>query len=303
MEETKPSVRSKIAQFVLILAGSLLAAIGADYLHAQGYMSNSFIVPIYAVIVLVAGYLSIRITITAIEKVLQPTIGATRGRGLKNGVEIVATILVVLAVFALFGLNVTGALVGAGFLGIVLGLAAQQVLGNIFGGISLLVASPFEIGDRVTLVTPSYSPQVTTYPHETLPGGFSGVIQDIGIIYTHILLDSGSPSVFPNLVVVGALVINHSRRDSGRVRVRMDLDKGVDYSKFKPRLLQLLEERRGAVEPEKSQVDIVDIGPDTVQVAITVWTTNSLEEPVKSIVIQEALKAEREFATRPQKDS
>jgi small-conductance mechanosensitive channel len=38
---------------------------------------------------------------------------------------------------------------GAGFTAIVLGLATQQTFGNIFAGVVLLSARPFQVGDRV----------------------------------------------------------------------------------------------------------------------------------------------------------
>lgn len=38
---------------------------------------------------------------------------------------------------------------GAGFTAIVVGLAAQQTIGNVFAGIVLLAARPFRVGDRV----------------------------------------------------------------------------------------------------------------------------------------------------------
>jgi small conductance mechanosensitive channel len=38
---------------------------------------------------------------------------------------------------------------GAGFTAIVVGLAAQQTIGNVFAGIVLLAARPFSVGDRV----------------------------------------------------------------------------------------------------------------------------------------------------------
>jgi Small-conductance mechanosensitive channel len=45
------------------------------------------------------------------------------------------------------------ALAAGGFAGLVLGLASQDVLSNIFGGIMLLISRPYKIGDRITLST------------------------------------------------------------------------------------------------------------------------------------------------------
>jgi small conductance mechanosensitive channel len=62
--------------------------------------------------------------------------------------------LTTLATAALVGLRLAGLqpgalAAGAGFTAIVLGLATQQTFGNIFAGVVLLSARPFQVGDRV----------------------------------------------------------------------------------------------------------------------------------------------------------
>ena len=56
-----------------------------------------------------------------------------------------------LIILPLWGFNVTSVLVGAGVIGLVLGLALQSTLANIFSGLSLLVEAPFKNGDLITL--------------------------------------------------------------------------------------------------------------------------------------------------------
>ena len=67
--------------------------------------------------------------------------------------SIVSYTLVVIVALYLVHVNVTGLLISAGFLGIVLGLAAQSTLGNIFSGIAMIIAKPFEPGDYITVQT------------------------------------------------------------------------------------------------------------------------------------------------------
>jgi len=54
-------------------------------------------------------------------------------------------------VVGLFTDNVGGLLVGAGFLGIVVGMAARQTLGAILAGFVLMFSRPFEVGDWVEI--------------------------------------------------------------------------------------------------------------------------------------------------------
>lgn len=54
-------------------------------------------------------------------------------------------------ILGMLGFDLTGLLAGAGFLGIVIGLAAQSTLANFFAGIQLLADRPFKIGDMLRL--------------------------------------------------------------------------------------------------------------------------------------------------------
>ncbi len=206
-----------------------------------------------------------------------------------------AVIILVVFVFTIYGVNLTAALIGAGFLGIVLGLAAQQVLGNLFAGLSMLVSRPFEIGDKVTIATSSYPLTGSTYAHENQTSGFTGIIQDVGIFFTRVLLDNGAPAIFPNSVVIGALIVNHSKENLRSVRVRMDIDKKMDYGRFKSKFLES-QEKYDIIDAEKTSVEIVDVGATTYQIVITVWTKSDSDEPVRTLVIREGMKVQEELS-------
>jgi len=68
-------------------------------------------------------------------------------------VRLVATgvgyLLVLIAVFALLGVSLAHLIIGFGLAGVVLGIAAQQSLGNIFASFVLLFARPFNVGEHI----------------------------------------------------------------------------------------------------------------------------------------------------------
>ena len=61
----------------------------------------------------------------------------------------VGYLFVLFSVLAVLQVSVEKILVGAGLAGVVLGIAAQQSLGNVFAGLVLLVARPFQVGDHI----------------------------------------------------------------------------------------------------------------------------------------------------------
>jgi small-conductance mechanosensitive channel len=110
-------------------------------------------------------------------------------------------------VLGLWEINLGGLLIGAGFLGIVIGMAARQTLGNVLAGFVLMFARPFEIGEWVAI------------------GDDEGIVTDITILNTRLRTFHGEYVVVPNSMVRDAHVTNRSRR--GRLLVEVEV--GVDY--------------------------------------------------------------------------
>ncbi|WP_254862913.1 mechanosensitive ion channel family protein [Halovivax gelatinilyticus] len=98
--------------------------------------------------------------------------------------------------------------VGAGFLGIVMGMAAQQTLGSLLAGFVLMFSRPFEIGDWVVL-----------------DDEYEGIVTDISMINTRIRSFDDEYVIIPNDVVSASAVTNRSR--SGRLRLEVEV--GIDY--------------------------------------------------------------------------
>jgi small conductance mechanosensitive channel len=78
--------------------------------------------------------------------------------------------------------------------GIVIGFAASNLIGNALAGIYLAITRPFSIGDRVTVF------------------GNTGIIFDIGLLYTKIIMENGDVALSANSSLVTTTVI--IRRDS-----------------------------------------------------------------------------------------
>src|SRR5581483_6133158 len=68
-----------------------------------------------------------------------------------GGAKVVSSIVgyVITVAAAIAVVDISHVLAGAGVAGIVLGIAAQQSLGNVFAGLVLLVSKPFTVGDRI----------------------------------------------------------------------------------------------------------------------------------------------------------
>lgn len=91
----------------------------------------------------------------------------------------------------------TGILASSAVIGLVLGFAARQPLGNMAAGLLLAVTQPIRIGDRITFED------------------VTGRVDDLTLSYTYIDSGDGDLVVVPNERIVGGVVYNHSTGDRG----------------------------------------------------------------------------------------
>jgi small-conductance mechanosensitive channel len=102
--------------------------------------------------------------------------------------------LALLVALDVAGVEARTLLVGGAFTAVILGLAAQQTLGNVIAGTVLLSASPFKVGDRVRL------------QGGPLAGQIEGTVSSLGLLYTTFATEEDSVMV-PNSVVLNVAVI------------------------------------------------------------------------------------------------
>jgi small conductance mechanosensitive channel len=111
--------------------------------------------------------------------------GPATASALRLLVSVAGYAFVLLGLLQLLNVNLRSLLVGGAVTGIVLGIAAQQTLGNFFAGLVLMYSKPYVLGQRVIVRSGA------------LGGPFEGVITDAGLLYSTIVTDEG-PISLPN---------------------------------------------------------------------------------------------------------
>jgi len=140
--------------------------------------------------------------------------------------QVALFVTVVASVLTLWGINLSGLLVGAGFLGIVVGFAARQTLGSLIAGFVLMFSRPFTIGDWVQI------------------GDNEGIVTDITIFNTRLENFDGEFIIIPNDRVGDRPVTNRSRKGL----LRLTVDVGVDYDADVDRAMDLALEAMADIE-------------------------------------------------------
>jgi small conductance mechanosensitive channel len=132
---------------------------------------------------------------------LEPGTAGTIGFLLRLMTIVIATIVAL----RIAGLQSGTLAVGGGFTAVVVGLAAQQVLGNMLAGLVLITNRPFRVGERVRLQGGG------------LAGQTEGVVGQLGLFYTTLV--SGADRIMvPNGVLLQCAVT--PMREPERVEFR-----------------------------------------------------------------------------------
>lgn len=121
-----------------------------------------------------------------------------------------------------FDAPVTGLLATSGVVAIVLGLALQSTVSDVFSGIALSIEGPYRIGDAISL-----------------EGDVEGIVTEITWRATHIMTWSQDDLIVPNSVIAKSRIVNHSFP----VRVHgVHLDVSLDDRTLPGRGIEMLEQ-------------------------------------------------------------
>ena len=99
------------------------------------------------------GVLAVRSLANELARIVRAHAGSATATSLRVLVLIVGYVAVLLFALDVFAVPVGNLLLGGAVTGIILGIAAQQALGNVFAGFVLLVARPYVPGQRVRVVS------------------------------------------------------------------------------------------------------------------------------------------------------
>jgi hypothetical protein len=122
-------------------------------------------------------------------------------------VRLLTIFVVILASLSIAGVKPETLAVGGAFTAVVLGLAAQQTLGNVIAGATLLSARPFRVADRVRI--------------QGVGIDVEGTVATLGLFYTT-LISGADRILIPNSVLMSTAVMPLNEPDPVRVRARFD---------------------------------------------------------------------------------
>jgi len=197
---TPREVRPRLGRATVALTVAIAALVVAGiWGNIHGDLHQRLFAGVGGLVFLASAVVGIRAAAGEVYVVVGARTGPSHAGVLRWLVTIVGYILVLLTALGVFAVPVGHLLLGGAVTGVIIGIAAQQSLGNIFAGVVLLLARPFNVGDTICIRSGS------------LGGQLVGTVTGMGMTYVTLLTDDGAVSV-PNSSLLAAGVGPAPRR-------------------------------------------------------------------------------------------
>ena len=216
------NIKSYFLLVVSIYAGTL-------HLTLEEGTSGTLRLVILIVILLQVGVLSTKlITYFISSKMTKPDEETDLDKTTLSVVGFIAklvvwTVILLLILDNLPGVEVTTLITGLGIGGIAIGLAVQNVLGDLFASLSIALDRPFVIGDYIVV------------------GDMNGTVEKIGLKSTRVRSLTGELLVFGNSDLLGSRIRNFKQMQRRRVVFQIGVLYETPYDKL-TRIPHMIEE-------------------------------------------------------------
>jgi small-conductance mechanosensitive channel len=288
-----------IVRLAAELAGTLAVAVGlaVAFVLFAGQFCSSCIGPNPPILFRLAvagavafvGYLLARSFGRAIRTSMDAAGNVRHANAVGLVVNILLGILLFFALLFVFGItDVQSLLFGSAFAGIVVGLASQTILSNIFAGLIIVFAGPFSTGDRIGLNLAGYTTLAPSYPHEQIFAEFRGTVREVGLLYTVLRLDDGRTARIPNGIVYSAIVTNWSQTRYRMIRLRLTLPNTLAVADLEATIQEFVRDFPATSgEVPTPRLFVVDLGVSTWDAVVEVWSEAPRDEPVADALLRQ----------------
>jgi small conductance mechanosensitive channel len=182
---------------------------------------------------------------------------ATLTRYIDSTVNLALQIVLIVALFGVFGVETTtfaGLLAAAG---VAIGMAWAGLLSNFAAGLFMIVLRPYKVGDMVTVA------------------GVTGDVQELGMFVTTIHTSDNLRVFVGNSKIFGDVITNYTVNPVRRVELTAQLPHGVDPKDAIARLKARIAKLPNVAASPAPQVDIITFNLAGPVLAVRPFTHNS----------------------------
>jgi len=197
------------ADFRRALAAALTACVGLALTTASGGVLGSTSAPIHyfqvhrkvgtacaiagAVVFFACGVIAVRSATREILKVVPSKVGDDRKVGLRWICLVAGYLLIIFGTLGALNVPIERLALGASITGVILGIAAQQSLNNVFAGLILLIVRPVTVGQEISIRS------------GPIGGPYTGEVVDMTLTYVRLSTKQGE-LLLPNSTILTAVI-------------------------------------------------------------------------------------------------
>ena len=163
-------------------------------------------------------------------------------------------LFLILIVMNYVGLSTSGIIALIGSAGLAVGLALQGSLSNFAGGVIILFIRPFNVGDFIE------------------GAGETGIIEKIGIFYTHMLTVDNKQILIPNGTLVNGIITNYTSQDMRRVDLTFSVAYEEDVRRVKALLYEIIDGEELILRDPEPFAGVSEHADSSINFIVKAWT-------------------------------
>lgn len=168
-------------------------------------------------------------------------------------IKIALYFVLILTICQFLGLATSSVIALLGSAGLAVGLALQGSLANFAGGVLILVAKPFVVGDYIIV------------------GDKEGKVISIDIIYTKLQMVDNKIVIMPNGSLADSNIINVTDQHKRRIDIEVAVDYSEDIKKVRDILTGIIRNQKQILPDEPVDVVVGALGDSSVDMLVHVW--------------------------------
>lgn len=175
---------------------------------------------------------------------------------------LVLSVVVLVTILGRYGIEVSALVTTLGIGSLAVALAAQETLGDMITGFTIMVDQPFKVGDRVELL------DINTW----------GDVIDIGLRSTRIRTRDNRMVSVPNSVIGKGLVVNYSDPDTVyRVETHVGVTYGTDIERARSVMIEAIRAEDWVMKDERIEALFLEFGDSALIFRVRCWIKDYVE--------------------------
>jgi len=174
-----------------------------------------------------------------------------------NLVKVVFSLLLILTVVQMLGVNVTSIIALFASATLAIGMALSGTMQNFAGGVMILLLKPYRVGDFISAQ------------------GQSGTVKEIMLFSTKIHTTDHQTIYIPNSSISSAIIDNYSAAELRRVDITVGISYGDDVDAARAAILELCANDERILSDPEPVVHVAALADSSVNLSARMWVKNA----------------------------